>query len=281
MKATEQNNNTAHRDFRALLTRELQHRMRMNSRYSLRAFARDLGVDPSHLSKLLRGHKPITLHFIEEASGLLKLTEDERNYYRDLHLAAKSYALAEVRTYAQLSQDVFEIVADWQNFAILELMKVSAFKPEATWIAQRLRVPVSEVEESISRLKRSGLLKVDEHGVWTDTSQGFSTHILGPNVSSVAHRRAQKEILEMAAVALQETPIEKRDQSSMMMATSFEKLKKAKEMIRDFRRHLTAFLEEGEDKDAVFQLSISLFPLSEIEAESNKKSNWEATHESN
>ncbi|MCO4755804.1 MAG: DUF4423 domain-containing protein [Bacteriovoracaceae bacterium] len=73
-----------------------------------------------------------------------------------------------------------------------------------------------------------------------------------------------KNILNKAIESLESTPIEKRDQSSMMVTTSPEKMSKAKEMIKDFRRHLTSFLEDTDDKSAVYQLSVSLFPLLEI-----------------
>jgi transcriptional regulator with XRE-family HTH domain len=49
------------------LNREYERRKRRNARYSLRAFARDLGCDHSTLSQWMRGKRPIT----EEAAGLI------------------------------------------------------------------------------------------------------------------------------------------------------------------------------------------------------------------
>ena len=47
----------------------------------------------------------------------------------------------------------------------------------------------------------------------------------------------------------------------MMVATSSKKIQEAKKMITSFRHYLTEYLEEGEEKDSVYQLSLSLFPL--------------------
>ena len=46
--------------FPAFLQREYQRRRTRNRRYSLRAFARDLGCDHSTLSQWMRGRRPIT-----------------------------------------------------------------------------------------------------------------------------------------------------------------------------------------------------------------------------
>ena len=105
-----------------------------------------------------------------------------------------------------------------------------------------------------------------------DRSQGSRTYILEDNYkTTLAHQKAQEQILEMAISALKGTPIEKRDQSSMMMATRMDKVPQAKKMIRNFRRRLCDFLEEGDGKDTVFQLGVSLFPLVQISDQKQQK----------
>jgi len=249
-------------DYRIFLSQELSRRIRSNSGYSLRAFARDLDVDPSYLSKVLRRVKPLTLSFLQATSVRLELSPEVAGHFvACLGLVASDTAKGEVAHYMQLSQDTFEIIANWQNYAVLEMMKLSDFEADLGWIANRLAISKQEVGECVDRLQRAGLLQIADDQTWTDLSDGFSTHVLGPNYSTVAHRKAQREILRLATAALEEVPIEERDQSSVMMATSRSKLNTAKDMIRDFRRKLTAFLEEGESKDTVFQLSLSLFPI--------------------
>jgi uncharacterized protein (TIGR02147 family) len=83
----------------------------------------------------------------------------------------------------------------------------------------------------------------------------------------------QKQILTQALVALEEVPIEKRDQTSMTMAIDSSLIPEAKLRITRFRRELSSFLENGKKKDQVYQLALSLFPLTQIEDKkgANKK----------
>jgi hypothetical protein len=68
--------------------------------------------------------------------------------------------------------------------------------------------------------------------------------------------------LLQALEALEDVPLESRDQSSMTMAIDPSLLPEAKAKIRDFRRSLCAFLQENaRPKSEIYQLSISLFPV--------------------
>ncbi len=49
------NTDTDNADYRQRLKLELEQRLSLNPRYSLRAFARDLGISPSRLSHVLKG----------------------------------------------------------------------------------------------------------------------------------------------------------------------------------------------------------------------------------
>ena len=59
-------------------------------------------------------------------------------------------------------------------------------------------------------------------------------------------------------------PQERKDITSITIATNSKRLKEAKEKIRNFRRELCAFLEEGEG-DSVFHLALQLYPVTELE----------------
>ena len=62
--------------------------------------------------------------------------------------------------------------------------------------------------------------------------------------------------------ALEETPIEERDQSTICMAINTEQIPEVKERIKKFRRELDAYLVEADSKDRVYHLSISFYPVS-------------------
>ena len=67
-------------DFRAFLKDELERRASKNPSYSLRAFARDLGLTNSHLSMTLSGRKRISVDTAEQIAGRLNLETDAAEY---------------------------------------------------------------------------------------------------------------------------------------------------------------------------------------------------------
>ncbi len=164
-----------------------------------------------------------------------------------------------------LSMDTFEVISDWNHYAILELMKIKDFKSDIKWISKILALPIAEVRVCVERLERVGILEILPNGKWVDKSEGFSTHVLNENYTSYAHQQMQIQILTGAINAMKNIAIEERDQSSMMMATSKKKIKEAKKRIQEFRRSLCEFLEDEPNKDAVYQLGISLYPIATVE----------------
>ncbi|MEK6705212.1 MAG: TIGR02147 family protein [Bdellovibrionota bacterium] len=257
-------------DFRIRLQRELVKRCQANPKFSLRAFARFLGVESSRLSKILRGERPVGPELFKKFAGKLNLSPTEIEYYR-INLQAQRFKVpAEAlntnsnnHRYLQLSQDVFESIEDWRHYAILELMKVESFQPTVKWLSQVLGINPSEIRAYIERLERIGLLEIKPDGTWHDCSDGFSTHVLSETQTTSAHRRSQAKILDLAIEALSTVPMDKRDQSSMMVATHSSKIIEAKKRIKKFRRELAEFLEDCKTKDTVYQLGVSLFPLVE------------------
>ena len=71
----------------------------------------------------------------------------------------------------------------------------------------------------------------------------------------------QELLLRKSINSLNNDPIQKRDHSSIMMATSKKKVQEVKLIIRDFRRKLCEFLEDTDEFDTVYQLQVSLFPM--------------------
>jgi uncharacterized protein (TIGR02147 family) len=260
-------------DFRLFLQSELARRCRKNSKYSLRSFAKFLGIESSHLSKMLRKKRPISVRNIERLGVRLGCRPIEIAAFvaqrMDRSESAVSYQ------YQQISIDQFEIIADPIHYQVLELMKTKNFKTNERWIAQALGTNTHQVRAAVERLKRVGLLHVEgANGArWIDRSEGFSTHVINENFTSQAHKEYQEKILLHAIESLKTVPVEQRDQSSILMATSSQYLQRAKQMITRFRRELCAFLESAPEKDVVFQLGVSLFPVTQTTSSESLKFN--------
>ena len=96
---------------------------------------------------------------------------------------------------------------------------------------------------------------------WVDKSQNI-TNISG-DFTNAAKKSLQKQILEKALIAIDEVPFSKRNHTSMTMAIDSQLLPKANDCIVKFRRELCAILQESKNKDAVYELGVALFPVTQ------------------
>lgn len=248
---------------------ELIRRSREISGYSLRAFAQSLETDPSAMAKLLKGKNRIGTHTIRKLGRSMALSEDEIEEFvehRRNRIGAEILPTAKILhagNYRDLHSDQFQIISDWYHLAILELTHVESFVPQPKWIARVLGISVAETNDALERLQRLGLLKTGSGKKWHDLSSGFTTNITAPN-RNAAQRKFQKQVLERAITALETVPLAYRDQTGVTFAIDPDALPEIRERIKKFRRELDQFVSRGKKKE-VYQISISLFPLSSAE----------------
>jgi len=248
-------------DFRLYLQNELIERCKKNKGYSLRSFARFLGLDPSTLSQILRRKRNLTRKSKLVLGHRLGLGPEEMTQFLGV-----SESLGEKIGQAQeLTLDTFRVIADWYHYAIFELVTISNFQPDAKWIAKTLAISINEAHAAIERLLRLELIEIGRNGKWKQGSDLITT--TGNSFTATAFRKLQKQVIERAMTALEEVPIENRDQSSMTMAINSKRLPQAKERIKKFRRELCTFLQKDQIRDSVYQLGVSFYPLTKLESE--------------
>lgn len=263
--------------FRRFLQEELIQRCKKNSSYSLRSFAGSLGVSHSSLSLFLNGKRSITKKLFQKLCVSMKLSPKEVGRFFIFEPIKNSRE----RQYKQLEDDVFEIIADWHHFAILELISVKNFQPNAQWVAAALGIHVAEVKLAIERLQRLQFLKVGNDGSWIVDSSQF-TEISHPQMATAARMRLQKQLFSKALDAIEDVPIEQRSHSGITFAMDSRRIPEAKKIIKEFCKSLRdlmdgamdgamdSAMDGAESNDQVYQLSIGLFPLTKIK---NKKGN--------
>lgn len=252
----------SHGAFQEYLQAELASRCEKNPRYSLRAFARSLGMSHATLSHLLRGTRKLSIQAQIRIGKALGLSE------RDLATLGgvdpgHQKVLGPRKRVTKITLENFAPASDWYFDAILELTRTKAFKPDPKWIASRLGITVSEVHFAVQALKKLGHLAVMPSGQWIDSS-GDNTNISGFETSELSARKLQKQILAKAALAIDEVDGSRRNHTSLAVAIDPNDLPEVRERIREFRRELWAFLQRpGIQATEVYQLAVAFFPLSE------------------
>jgi len=254
--------------FQDFLRSALVRRCHKNPRYSLRAFAKNLDIDCSTLSKLMNGKRPLSrkmTHILAMKLGLKQaeikkfLEESARS---EIAATTQTPAHSHSHTYDVLADDISAVISDWYHYAILELLRVDGLKLSVKTAAKALGLTVHEVSDALQRLQRLNLLKIEGHG-WVDLTSGRTTDIT-ENATSFARKAHQKQVLEKAIAAIEDVAIEKRNNTSMTFAIDTEKLPEAIALIKKFRRQMGELLSRGEKRDEVYNLAVALYPISKI-----------------
>ncbi|MBK7959780.1 MAG: TIGR02147 family protein [Bdellovibrionales bacterium] len=262
MKTSESDKQNKNSDFRSYLQSELIRRSEKNRNYSLRSFAKNLGMNHATLSSILAGRRPLTKKSVIKLCHQLSVSENETlNYIRSIEQTSQVPSVGPIKLHKELTLDVFMTISDWYHDAILELTHIKSFRGDYKWIATKLGITTIEVRLACERLQRLDLLSISKGGVWVDLSRNNTTNISN-DLTNAALRKLQRSILELSQTALENLPRTQRDHTSLAVSIQTSDLPEVKEMIKQFRYSLAAFLErKSASPDAVFQLAISFFPL--------------------
>jgi uncharacterized protein (TIGR02147 family) len=245
---------------RTAIQRTFIDRCRKNSAYSLRAYAKYLEVDQSHLSKILKGQRSFSKDFAKSIAPKLGITPTEVKKIFSEGTKAMPGFLA-------LSDDELELIGEWHHFAILELIKLDAFAFNERNTAERLMIHVEEARSAIARLERLGFIQIKNGHV----------KLLAPNTNwsnsketSAARKKYQRILIEKSLDAIDHVPFDKRENGSLTVAINPERLPEFKKKLEEVRQDLSEFFQADGEKNLseVYQYTFAFFPLTKLE---NKK----------
>lgn len=259
-------------DYRDILKEYLLIRKESNPRYSLRAFAKDLGIPVSNLSNILSGKLGLSKNKAESITEKLNISGLEKNRFIDLVLASdarskKEKILAQGRLHKyesddkkELKDDYFKLISEWYYYTILELLTLEGFKSSHRWIAAKLDIAIDEVDEAMSRLVRLGLVK-KEGRYYISTGAQLDTSF---DIPSLFIKKHNTQILSKASQAILDQDIERRELSTLTIALNAEDIGFVKKEIRIFRNHIDQELMNRSRKkgaNRVYSLAIQFFDL--------------------
>lgn len=248
--------------FRTVLRQELKKKVDTNPSYSLRAFAKTLGVSASGLSMIMSGKVPVTLGFVEKVGPKLKLSETETHQHF-LELLAEKNRSFKLKDFEFIDENRFTIIKDWYHYAILNLIRTKGFKPQPSWIAKRLSITLGEAQEAVERLQKVQFLKV-EKDQWTDVSSKFTSHT-NNKIFSEAAKQNQMQLFEKALQAIDQVEFQDRNHTGVTIAVTKKDLDKAKNFISKFRKEFMTHFDQEKNGDEVYHLSVGFFPLTKLQ----------------
>jgi uncharacterized protein (TIGR02147 family) len=237
------------------LLREFTRRKRRNPKYSIRAFARQIGISKTSLSSVMAGDRGISELGARRIAEKLILPSHEVDRMLE-EINSRQEITNSSSLLFELSEDFFSLISDWEHYAILNLAKTRQNQSNVSKIGRRLGITPSRARNVIRRLTKMGLIKIVD-GELIRTSMALRSTT---DLPSRAIKKYHRQQLELAKWSLDHDSIEKRDITAITMAVNPKNLPEAKKLCTKLRRRISKLLEAG-PKSEVYTLSIQLFPL--------------------
>jgi transcriptional regulator with XRE-family HTH domain len=231
-----------------------------NSNYSIRAFAKKVGVSPGSLSLIMLGKRAPSSKLSDLIAKNLHLDPQERSEVIPKPVVYKTRNKG-FDTYMQLTSDQFDLISQWHFFAILNLIHLKNFKSNSTWIAKRLGLSKEKIDESIELLLRLNLIAFDDSGKMIRKNQSIRTQ---DDIKNEALRLSHLESLDLAKKRLADCDVHNRDYTWVTFPFDLKKMDKAKELIRRFQDEFLGLISEDSDPDNVYRMAIQLYPLTNV-----------------
>ncbi len=242
------------------MRRTYMERRRKNHNYSLRAFARDVGVAVSTLSEIFAGKKSLTTRLISRLVCRLDLTESELRLIRSYDSVMKP------EKSRRLAQDEFRAIAEWHHYAILSLLNTSDFQSDSGWMALRLGISRIEVEDALERLEALRLIR-RQGGAFVRNVEAVMSGDQMSGASKMrdrAIRMSHRQSIQQALFALDHVDTSLRDFSALTVAFDQSQLPIVQSKIREFLISIRDITKQGLALTEVYNLNVQFVPVTKI-----------------
>ena len=255
------------------LNRILLEKQARNPRFSLRAWAKELGLtQPTPLSQILRSMRPIPISYRIKFSKNLNLNRQEKRYFEAIvsirfvrnnderEFWIKQAAQIHRRATFELDEiSNFEIFQDPLTMILLQMTELEGFKIEFSWIRKMLafRATDAEISRSLELLTSGGYIVKTAEKRWVRTNQFLSSK---HDVPSLWVKKYHQSNLKRAEDAIFTQGVDEREFGSYILCMKKERLAEAKKMIRNFTKDLIVTLTGEEEKgDVLYHFGVNFF----------------------
>jgi uncharacterized protein (TIGR02147 family) len=270
-------------DYRAWLRDFYADRKQHGRGFSYRAFSRRAGLSsPNHLKRVIDGERNLSAEMAQRFADACGLDGKEALYFCELvafnqartteERQARYEALASYRGFRRaqkLDLAHAEYHTHWYVPAIRELAASRGFRPDPSWIAQRMipKISAEQAEQALALLENLGMLVRDADDRLVQSERVVST---GAETSGVHIVNYHRTMMQRAIEAIDLIPRSERDISALTLCVGKAELGRIKQRIQEFRRELVGIEGAGGRGEVVVQINFQLYPLtSSVEGESD------------
>jgi uncharacterized protein (TIGR02147 family) len=240
-------------DFPSYLAGYIKLRQKSEKSFSLKYLARHLGIrSPSLLVMVASGKRPPSESLLWKLRQHLNLTDREYLYAKALVMTTRARSIEEQIYYrsqlrslnprpanAPVSLDWIEYLTTWHHTAICEMSKLSDFKPDPKWIANRLgnEITQRDAEASLILLIKLGFLTKNVDGKIMRSAIPITPPSPIPAAATKIH---QKSVLQRTQSSLEKTPPSERCFIGKTLTVKAGQLDVARKMLREFVERFSA-----------------------------------------
>ncbi len=263
-------------DYRVFLKDLFDFRKEKNSNFSYRYFSGKAGFSsPNFLKLVTEGQRNLSNEGIAKVAKGFSMKKQESEFFEYLvlmnqaatheeknHYYKKMTAIRGFASCQKLEKESYEYFSKWYYPVVREVAILGScdFSPERIAKALKPQITSSQAKKALKLLVKLGLLKKDENGKWEQSSKIVGT---APEVNSLTIANFHREMIGLAAEAIEQYPSEKRDITALTLNVKEEMMPQIKQKIASFRKELLEMaLRSGEGNQAI-QVNFQAFPLSD------------------
>ena len=262
----------------AFLNSHFREKQKKNPKFSLRAWARQMGYqNPSLLFQVLRGERRLKMDLAMKLATNMQLKGKALRYFELIVLNRTCQTEAEKRVYEamltkmrpkkfqelhHLSAEMFLAASDWYHWAILAMVVLPDFEPDVEWMHRRLEGDVDKrtLKAAWERLLRLRLVSQGPDGKYRRGDHENNILFIASQVPSAAIRQYHSQMIEKARAAVETQTVEERLLWGATMPIRKENLPKVAEILAEAHKQVME-LEAPENGEEVYQLNSQFFRL--------------------
>lgn len=234
-----------------------------NPSYSTRSYARDLGLDSSSLSSILKANRKIPHSKIELIANVVCTTESEKKQFIDSAKHAHTSLHKIKKHHSKLNrilvtEEEFAKVSDINTYTFLSLLELEDFQNDVEWMAKKLALSQNLIQKKITTLTEMGMIQ-EVDGTLERTKKRTTT---SDEIASKYIKKHHMDSLVLAKKKCEQLGPHERYFSTITIPADPAQLDKLKTLFMEFEDKITEFLTTQQKKE-VFKLSIQFYPATE------------------
>ncbi len=260
------------------LSETMMARQKQDSSFSIRRWAKEMGVSHTLLALFLQGKRDIKLKHVEYLTRGVKLTTAEKLYFQALiefNTAQTEAQKTLLQTWLSelhpggnkrsIEFSSFRVISDWIHFAIMAICSHPVSKPNLDQIENHFKTKVDSrsIKNALNRLIELQLLKKESDGTYHTLLDGLSSL---NDKTDAGVREYHRQVSDLAKTALEEQDVLEREFQGIALLVPHNKRDLAKQLIRRFRDQFIKSMEIETNQPAeAYQLNLQFFRLSNVD----------------